>query len=402
MTVTDTGANIVTNLAALQTNVAKITSITQSNIGTALAITAAQLTADATALNKISGSYTLTVSGVTGATVATTTANTHVSSMTVTDTGANIVTNLAALQTNVAKITSITQSNIGTALAITAAQFTADATALNKISGSYTLTVSGVTGSTVATTTANTHVSSMTVIDTGANIVTNLDTLQTNIAKITSITVSNIGTALAITAAQYSADNAVLSKISGAINLTVTGTAKNDIINGNTTGGLTINGGGGTDTIVLGTHTNADTIYLVANVTETITGFGSSTGSIVDLLNVTATGNALAGLTLQNKTTLATNNSALAKNSTGLVFSHADAGVALTEASVAALFSNTQATNKFAIATGTGIELLIETGASSTSNTVWEIIDTAGVFTAIKLTGITVVAGHNITFANFH
>jgi len=405
-TITDTSANVALNIDVLQTNVAKITSITQSATATAtataLAITATQLTADATALNKISGSYTLTVSGVTGATVATTTANTHVSSMTVTDTGANIVTNLAALQTNVAKITSITQSNIGTALAITAAQFTADATALNKISGSYTLTVSGVTGSTVATTTANTHVSSMTVIDTGANIVTNLDTLQTNIAKITSITVSNIGTALAITAAQYSADNAVLSKISGAINLTVTGTAKNDIINGNTTGGLTINGGGGTDTIVLGTHTNADTIYLVANVTETITGFGSSTGSIVDLLNVTATGNALAGLTLQNKTTLATNNSALAKNSTGLVFSHADAGVALTEASVAALFSNTQATNKFAIATGTGIELLIETGASSTSNTVWEIIDTAGVFTAIKLTGITVVAGHNITFANFH
>ncbi len=515
--ITDSSANIALNIDALQTNNTKISSISQSGTATALAITATQLTADATALNKISGSYILTVSGVTGAAVTSTVANTHVSSMTVTDTGANIVANIGTLQNNAAKITSITQSNLGTALALTATQLIANSTALSKIIGNYTLTVSGVTGATVASTAANTHVSSMTVTDTGANIVANIAALQTNVAKITSISQSDNGTVLAITAAQSSADNAVLSKISGAINLTVTGTTladslydttnshatftggagidtfnisgidtitdlgnggadnlkitsgasvtaslaatwtassntsnanavsaataanatintngfnvnvaaatgtsgwtlnatgtgttsitgsiKNDIINGNTSGGLTINGDGGADTIVLGTHSKADTIYLVANATETITGFGSSTGSIVDILNVTATGNALAGLTLQDKTTLATYNAALAKNSTGLVFSHADAGVALTAASAAALFSNTQATNKFAIATGSGIELLIETGATSTSNAVWEIIDTAGVFTAIKLTGITVVAGHNITFANFH
>ncbi len=513
--ITDTSANIALNLDALQTNNIKISSITQSGTATALAITASQLTADATALNKISGSYTLTVSGVTSATVATTAANTHVSSMTVTDTGANIVANIAALQTNAAKISSITQSNIGTALALTATQLTANSTALSKISGNYTLTVSGVTGAAVASTAANTHVSSMTVTDTGANIASNLDTLQNNIAKITSITQSNIGSALAITALQSLADNALLSKISGTISLNVTGTSaadslfdkansqatltggagidtfnisgidtitdlgnggadivkialggssvstlaaswiatastsnaattasaatintngfdvnigaaagtsgwtinatgngttsitgsiKNDTINGNTSGGLTINGGGGSDSIALGTHTNADTIYLVNNNKVTITGFGSSTGSVTDILNVTATGNALAGLTLQNKTTLATNNAPLAANSTGLVFNYANAGTALTAASAAALFSNTQATNKFAIATGSGIELLIETGASaaSTSNHVWKIVDTAGVFSAIELTGVTVAAGHNITFSNFH
>jgi len=513
--ITDTSANIALNIDALQTNNIKISSITQSGTATALAITAPQLTADATALNKISGNYTLTVSGVTSATVASTAANTHVSSMTVTDTGANIVANIGTLQNNAAKITSITQSNLGTALALTATQLTANSTALSKISGSYTLTVSDVTGATVASTAANTHVSSMTVTDTGANIASNLDTLQNNIAKITSITQSNIGSALAITALQSSADNALLSKISGTISLNVTGTSaadslfdtaksqatltggagidtfnitgidtitdlgnggadivkialgastvstlaaswtatastsnaattasaatintngfnvnvgaatgtsgwtinatgngttsitgsiKNDTINGNTSGGLTINGGGGSDNIALGTHTNADTIYLVNNNKVTITGFGSSTGSVTDILNVTATGNALAGLTLQNKTTLATNNAPLAANSTGLVFNYANAGTALTAASAAALFSNTQATNKFAIAPGSGIELLIETGATaaSTTNHVWKIIDTAGVFSAIELTGVTVAAGHNITFANFH
>jgi len=66
------------------------------------------------------------------------------------------------------------------------------------------------------------------------------------------------------------------------------------------------------------------------------------------------------------------------------------------------LFSDVQAVGKYAIATGTGLELLIETGATTTSNVVWEIKDTARVFTAIELTGVTVVAGHNLAFTNFH
>jgi len=181
----------------------------------------------------------------------------------------------------------------------------------------------------------------------------------------------------------------------------LTGSVKNDLINGDAAGGLTINGYGGTDTIALGTHTKADTVYLVANAIETITGFGSSMGTIADVLNVTAMGNALAGLILKNETTLATHNSPLSANSSGLVFSHADNGTALTATTAAALFANTQTTGKFAIATGTGIELLIETGVTPTSNVIWEINDTAGVFTAIKLTGIAVVAGHNVAFANF-
>ena len=182
----------------------------------------------------------------------------------------------------------------------------------------------------------------------------------------------------------------------------LTGSINNDTINGNAAGGLTINGAGGTDTLVLGTHTRADTLYLVANALENITGFGSSTGTVADKLNVTATGNALAGLTLKNDTALATNNTALAANSSGLVFAHADAGTALTATTAAALFSDVQAVGKYAIAPGTGLELLIETGATTTSNVVWEIKDTAGVFTAIELTGVTVVAGHNLAFSNFH
>ena len=203
LTITDTSAAIASNLDALQANLAKITSITQSGTAAALAITATQLTADAGALAKL-GTYTLSVSGVAAANVATTIANTHVTSLTIADTGANLVTSLAALQTNLAKITSITQSDVGTPLAITAAQLTADAGALAKIGGAYTLAVSGVTAASVATTVTNTHVTSLTVSDSAANINTSLASIITNLAKITSITQSGTATSIALTSAQYS------------------------------------------------------------------------------------------------------------------------------------------------------------------------------------------------------
>jgi hypothetical protein len=189
-------------------------------------------------------------------------------------------------------------------------------------------------------------------------------------------------------------------KATGVGTTSLTGTNKNDTIIGNSAGGLTINGHGGTDSITLGNHKAADTIYLVNNAKEFITGFGGSTGTVADVLNVTAAGNALAGLTLSNQTFLAANNKALAANSSGLVFSYADHGTALTAASAAALFATTQTPGKFAIAAGIGSDLLIETGISSTANAVWEINQTSGVFTAIQLTGVTVAAGHNIGFAH--
>ena len=63
--------------------------------------------------------------------------------------------------------------------------FTADITAINKITSAYTLTVSAVTGANTATVGGNTHVSSFTVSDTAANISTNIDTLEAQSAKIT-------------------------------------------------------------------------------------------------------------------------------------------------------------------------------------------------------------------------
>jgi CRISPR/Cas system-associated protein endoribonuclease Cas2 len=430
-TILDSSAKIVNNLDTLQSNALKITNIRQNDSGTLLAITAKQFSADAFVLAKISGSY-FSVSGVSGAKVATVGANKNVTSMTVSDTSANIVKNLTALKSNVEKITSISESDNGKALAITAMQSSADHLVLTKILGSYPLIVTGTKGANALYDTVNSIATftggagNDTFYVTGTDTITDLGngvdiikiaagaSVKANLAANWAATVSTSNAASTASSATINSNGhnvsvAVASGTNGwTLNTTGTGTNRltgsinNDTINGNAAGGLIINGHGGSDTIALGTHKRADTIYLVANAVETITSFGSSGGTIIDGLNVTAMGNALAGMTLHDKTFLATTNSPLPANSSGLVFSYADSGAALTATTAAAMFANTQTLDKFAISKGTGSELLIETGVSSNTNVIWEIIETAGVFTAIKLTGITVVAHHHIAFANLH
>ena len=102
LAVTDTGANVVTNIAALQSvaaagNLSSIV-LTDSSAPT-LALTAAQYSTDGTALGKITNAYNLSISGVTAANASTVAGASHVTSITVSDTAANVVTNIAALET---------------------------------------------------------------------------------------------------------------------------------------------------------------------------------------------------------------------------------------------------------------------------------------------------------------
>jgi RTX calcium-binding nonapeptide repeat (4 copies) len=208
LTVSDTAANVQTNLNGLQALYAAIgssdfTAITLTD-GTepTLTISATQATSDASAIGKITSAYHLTVS----------------------DTAANVVSNLAGLETLGTKLTTITLTDGGTPnLAITGTQYTADITAINKITSAYTLTVSAVTGANITTVAANTHVSSFTVSDTAANISTYIDTLQAQSAKITSINITNHTVPLTITQTQLTNDATALGLISVSYSLSVSG-----------------------------------------------------------------------------------------------------------------------------------------------------------------------------------
>ena len=109
--VVDTAANVSANIAALNAD-ANISSITLTDGGMpTLALTAAQVVADTTALSKITNNYAIAV----------------------TDTAADISADIDTLNANV-KISSITLMGTGTPiLALSAAQAADDTAALGKI-----------------------------------------------------------------------------------------------------------------------------------------------------------------------------------------------------------------------------------------------------------------------------
>ncbi len=256
--VTDTAANVVANLATLQTlaSVNALTSIILTGTGTqTLSISALQLLNDATALNKITTAYNYAI----------------------TDTAANISNAFANLVTAQAggHLLSVTTTDAGTAvLKITVDQATNQTATLAKFTKAYNYTL----------------------VDTGAHIATNLAGWQTNAAsgKLVSITLTDPTTAnISVTLAQTTSYSTVLSMLSGQATLNVTGVqpnvtttipgtgftiplAVNDTVQGVGTNTYTSSLSGKPVAVTL-TNTKA-VVDASGNVTFTtpLTGFGSS------------------------------------------------------------------------------------------------------------------------------
>jgi len=221
ISVADAAADITlaANMGTLLTDISKISSITLTDTATpTLNLTVAQLSTDASVLNAIVSSYHLAVSGVAAANVAALlTANNHIISVAISDTAADVYNNLSALQTDVSKIGSIVFSDTTTpSLTLTEAQFKTDAAVLNLISSNYQLTITGVAAADVATLLgSNSHITRLTLADSAANVTAYLATLQADVGKITSITLTDTSEpTIYLTPAQASADSAILGKIS--------------------------------------------------------------------------------------------------------------------------------------------------------------------------------------------
>ncbi len=205
--VSDSAANILSNLDALQTASLVINIAITNTDAAPLAVTYAQWSADKTALDLVNTG--LTVSGVAASNAAAVLADSHVSSITVSSSGAAILSNLAALQTAAAHITAITNTDAAP-LAVTYAQWSADKTALDLVNTG--LTLKGLSAGNAATVLADSHVSSVTVRDTSAHIISALDSLETGAAHISSIIVSD-SDSISVTANQLTSDADILAKI---------------------------------------------------------------------------------------------------------------------------------------------------------------------------------------------
>jgi hypothetical protein len=209
----DTSANIAPALASLATN-DKIDTITV--IGSALPynLTLDQRTSYASALDKFVGGYKLNITDATASDVATFRNDSHVASISVTDTPANIVSALASLSTTDAKLQSISLSTSPSNLTMTAAQWSQYQTVMAKIANSYTVELTDVTADKVAFLAADARVASVKVADTTAHINNNLNALEQNANLISSTTPSEVvPSAMTVTAQQYFSDVDALADI---------------------------------------------------------------------------------------------------------------------------------------------------------------------------------------------
>jgi hypothetical protein len=147
MSLADNGANVGANLDALQTLAAggKLSSIILTDsIAPTLMLTAAQLKADANALSKIASAFTLAINAVPVSLAVSIAAQSHVATIAVSDSAANVSANLSGLQTLAAngKLSSIALTDAGSpTFKLTALQQQADAAALSDIVTPYTVQI---------------------------------------------------------------------------------------------------------------------------------------------------------------------------------------------------------------------------------------------------------------------
>ncbi len=224
--ISDTAANVVAHLDGLQAIATQVVKIFLSDTTVAsLSLSTTQLVNDKSVLNAIFNRYTFTVSGVAAANVVSTLAvslgnNIKANFIRVSDTASNLGANIAILQANISKINSINVSD-GNPVPVTAAQLASNAGTLAKLSGVFSLAVSGVSvanmASTLAFTSGKGTVASVALSDTAAQVFASLGLLAANVGKISAIGLTDtvIGRVNLLTGSQAQTDLAVLKMIIG-------------------------------------------------------------------------------------------------------------------------------------------------------------------------------------------
>lgn len=212
--VADTVKNISANFDVLSAT-AKVSSLTQTGPIAPIKLTSAQLQdpTKAALLNKVVNSYTLKVTGVSTANMATVAANPKVAAIHITDSSAQIAAHLDDLRLLGIRLASAKATD-KEALSVTATQVKTDALVLGKIYGGYELAVRAAAFADVADLNKNKKVKAIDVVDASANIVHNLPTLQKLGAHLTSVTLTDAQTPVALNYSQFIKNADVLAKIS--------------------------------------------------------------------------------------------------------------------------------------------------------------------------------------------
>ena len=217
--VSDSSANVALAFDALNgSSKLSAVALTDSN---ALAISYTQFSTDTVLLGKLPGSYTVSVSAVSVANATAVQGNTHVTAFSVSDSAANVLTGLTALNADT-KISAIAFTDSGTpSLSLTYAQYSGNTSALGKFAGSYGLVVSAAPVSAAAALQANARVTAFSVSDSSTAVASAFDALN-GVSKLSAVALTD-SNALAITYTQFSTDTVLLGKLPGSYNVVVLG-----------------------------------------------------------------------------------------------------------------------------------------------------------------------------------
>ena len=230
--INDTAEHVGSSLADLVTlnGQSQLKGITLTNPKSSITLEASQLVGDALTSNQAifdkikGGSYQLTATGATSADLASLADNTRVVSVAARDSSDNLAASLDTLDRLGSRLKTISQTDSGTALDLTQTQLESRSSVLGKITGGYTVNLTGVKTNKLLLDAANAHITSITLEDTGANLASHWNAMRLLGSRLTSVSKSDAGP-LVLSAAKYdlgTADN-LLSKFDSSTQLSVFG-----------------------------------------------------------------------------------------------------------------------------------------------------------------------------------
>jgi hypothetical protein len=236
--VTDLNSEIAINFDDLQSN-SKVSNIDILGANKTINISSSQWLSDADLVNRLktqNGNVKFSISGVAAseAKLLLSDASNRISSVTVADSAANIVSNLTDLAALGKNLTSIVQTDArqqaspGVPLSLTASNWMANIGVLSKITGGYGVKLTEVTASKALSLANDIRVKSFEIKDSGASIAANLQGLQNLGAKLISIRQSD-ESAIQVTGSQYSAYQNTITKLGDDYKLSVVAAKANQI-----------------------------------------------------------------------------------------------------------------------------------------------------------------------------
>ena len=207
---------------------AKLNRVVQTDAGTALSMSVANWAANLGVLEKIKG-YTVDLTGASVASGLNLLLKPHVKSISVNDSASQISGYFDKLMALGSSLKAMAQTDAGH-LTLSMRQWSAAAaaTTLSKVTGNYTVDLSGASAAQAQSLLANDQIGLISVMDTGANLSGQLDALTAN-AKVTSLQLSGPATPITMRMQQFNDDAALLGKFQGAYGFVVTQATTADI-----------------------------------------------------------------------------------------------------------------------------------------------------------------------------